>query len=104
RRRHDVLAAGNAGFVRHEADVDQPHDHDGEEVELLGQDLRVELLRLFERRNPLRNRLREHKDRRNHRGPPQAAPSTAQPYETKRRRSMWASVGFAPAEVESFYI
>ena len=42
RRRHDVLAPRRAGLVRHEADVDQPHDHDGEEVELLGQDRRVE--------------------------------------------------------------
>ena len=42
RRRHDVLASRGARLVRHEADVDQPHDHDGPEVELLGQDLRVE--------------------------------------------------------------
>ena len=42
RRRHDVLAPRDAGLVGHEADVDQPHEHDGQEVELLGQDLRVE--------------------------------------------------------------
>ena len=42
RRRHDVLASRNTRLVRHEADVDQPHDHDRQEVELLGQDLRVE--------------------------------------------------------------
>ena len=38
RRRHDVLAAGDAGLVGHEARVDQPHEDDGEEVELLAQD------------------------------------------------------------------
>ena len=41
RRRHHVLAAGDAGLVRHEAGMDQPHDDDGEEVELLGEHLRV---------------------------------------------------------------
>ena len=43
RRRHHVLASRGASLVRHEADVDQPHDHDGPEVELLGQDQRVEV-------------------------------------------------------------
>ena len=38
RRRHHVLAPGDAGFVGHEARVDQPHQDDGEEVELLAQD------------------------------------------------------------------
>ena len=33
RRRHDVLASRDARLVGHEADVDQPHDHDGPEVE-----------------------------------------------------------------------
>ena len=42
RRRHDVLASRGARLVGHEAGVDQPHDHDGEEVELLRQDQRVE--------------------------------------------------------------
>ena len=42
RRRERVLAAGDAGLVRHEADVDQPHQHDGEEVELLAEDDAVE--------------------------------------------------------------
>ena len=39
RRRHHVLAAAGAGLVRHEADVDQPHDDDGPVVELLAEDL-----------------------------------------------------------------
>ena len=43
RRRHDVLAPRDARFVRHEADVDQPHDHDREEVEDLEQDQRIEV-------------------------------------------------------------
>ena len=38
RRRHDVLAARDAGLVGHEARVDQPHEDDGEEVELLAED------------------------------------------------------------------
>jgi hypothetical protein len=42
RRRHDVLSSSGACLVRHEADVNQPHDHDREEVKLLGEDLRVE--------------------------------------------------------------
>ena len=42
RRRERVLAAGDTGLVRHEADVDQPHQHDGEEVELLAEDDAVE--------------------------------------------------------------
>ena len=56
RRRHHVLAATGAGFVRHEADVDQPHDADGEVVELLGEDLAVEreLVRHFLRGGRLR--------------------------------------------------
>ncbi len=41
RRRHHVLAARDAGLVRHEARVDQPHQDDGEEVELLAEDLRA---------------------------------------------------------------
>src|SRR5829696_6581032 len=38
RRRHHVLAAGDAGLVGHEADVDQPHDDDRVVVELLAED------------------------------------------------------------------
>ena len=41
RRRHHVLAARDAGLVGHEARVDQPHQDDGEEVELLGEDRAV---------------------------------------------------------------
>ena len=41
RRRHDVLAAGDATLVRHEAGVDQPHQDDGPEVELLAEDRAV---------------------------------------------------------------
>ena len=41
RRRHQVLAARDAGLVGHEAGVDQPHQDDGEEVELLADDERV---------------------------------------------------------------
>ncbi len=46
RRRQRVLAARDAGLVGHEADVDQPHDHDREEVEGLAEDQAVEGLRL----------------------------------------------------------
>ena len=55
RGRHDVLAPTCTGFVRHEADVDQPHDDDGPVVELLGQDLAVEgqLVRQLLRRRHL---------------------------------------------------
>jgi hypothetical protein len=41
RRRHHVLAARDAGLIGHEADVDQPHDHYREEVELLAEDRAV---------------------------------------------------------------
>ncbi len=69
RRRHDVLASGGACLVRHEADVDQPHEDDGPEVELLGQDLRVELLGVLERLDRLLDGLGNHKDRRQHQAP-----------------------------------
>ncbi len=46
RRRHHVLAASDAGLVGHEAGVDQPHQDDGPEVELLPQDGAVERLGL----------------------------------------------------------
>ncbi len=36
------LRRADAGLVRHEADVDQPHHHDGPEVELLREDRAVE--------------------------------------------------------------
>ena len=42
RRRERVLASRDAGLVRHEAHVDEPHEHDGEEVELLAEDDAVE--------------------------------------------------------------
>src|SRR3712207_8881413 len=42
RRGHDVLAPRHARLVGHEAGVDQPHEHDGEEVELLAQDRGVD--------------------------------------------------------------
>ena len=64
RRRHDVLATGGAGLVRHEAGVDQPHDDDRPEVELLGQHEAVE------REIPLDllgRRLREHDEVRSQR-------------------------------------
>ena len=69
RRRHDVLAARNAGLVRHEADVDQPHDHDGEEVEDLEQDQAVEgdlLLELLGRRRLSEKRGQHGRKRRGH--------------------------------------
>ena len=37
----DVLAPDHAGLVAHEPCVDQPHEHDREEVELLAEDRRV---------------------------------------------------------------
>ena len=44
RRGQRVLLARDAGLVRHEAGVDEPHEYDGEEVELLAQDYAVESL------------------------------------------------------------
>ena len=41
RGRHHVLAPRDAGLVGHEARVDQPHQDDGEEVELLAEDRAV---------------------------------------------------------------
>src|SRR5262245_31276730 len=66
RRRHDVLATRDARLVGHEADVDQPHDHDGPVVEGLRHDQRVEvelLLDLLDRGSLLgyqRQDRREH--------------------------------------------
>ncbi|HAQ22661.1 MAG TPA: hypothetical protein DCR10_03850, partial [Acidimicrobiaceae bacterium] len=34
---HDVLAAADAGFITHEAHVQQPHEHDGDEVIVLNE-------------------------------------------------------------------
>ena len=50
RRRHHVLAPRDAGLVRHEARVDQPHQDDGEEIELLPEDRAVARERLGTRR------------------------------------------------------
>ena len=44
RRGEHVLTAHHAGLVGHEAHVDQPHEDDGEEVELLREDRAVERL------------------------------------------------------------
>ena len=69
RRRHDVLATRDARFVRHEADVDQPHDHDGEEVEDLQQDQAVEvdlLLKLLRGRRLSEKRGQHGRKRRGH--------------------------------------
>ena len=41
RRRHHVLAPRDAGLIGHEARMDQPHQDDGEEVELLREDRAV---------------------------------------------------------------
>ncbi len=46
RRGEHVLAPHHAGLVGHEARVDEPHEHDREEVELLAQDHAVENLAL----------------------------------------------------------
>ena len=69
RRRHDVLPSGNTRLVGHEAHVDEPHDHDGPEVELLRQDLRVERLPVLERLDLLLDCLGEHEHGRDHSAP-----------------------------------
>ena len=77
RRRHHVLAARDPGFVGHEARVDQPHQDDGEEVELLAQDGGV--LRQALRRGSLLERLDLGEDERQHpvpsRRPPMCCPN-----------------------------
>ena len=60
RRGHRVLLARDAGLVRHEARVDQPHEYDREEVELLAEDCAVERQALGARRVLQFGDLRNH--------------------------------------------
>src|SRR5262245_8468043 len=73
RRRHDVLATRDARFVRHEADVNQPHDHDGPVVEGLRHDQGVEVELLLDLLDRGRLLGEQRQDRRKHPRPPQAA-------------------------------